>query len=115
MAVLRHKRCRRHQYRKSWQWQSALGQQDVEENDQEAILVDDGSDVLHLSVPANAPYQHLYAIAGFRNGEDLATRAAPLIEWKRVPALPHNGLCYRRSPISAVKWPRASLCRAASC
>lgn len=52
IAALGHKRSRCHQCRKSWQWQAALGQQDIEKNDQQAVLFDDGNDVLHTD-PAN--------------------------------------------------------------
>jgi hypothetical protein len=47
MAALCQERRRRHQYRKSRQRQSAFGQQDVEENDQQTIPLDVGSDLLH--------------------------------------------------------------------
>ena len=47
IAVLRDERCRGHQRRKSRQGQSALGQKDVEENDQHAMMLDERNDVLH--------------------------------------------------------------------
>jgi len=45
IAVLRDERCRGHQRRKSRQGQSALGQKDVEENDQHAMMFDERNDV----------------------------------------------------------------------
>lgn len=47
IAALCNKRCRGHQCRKGRQRHSALGQQDVDENDQQAMLFNDGNDVLH--------------------------------------------------------------------
>jgi hypothetical protein len=56
IAALRDERSRCHQGRKSWQWQAALGQQDIEENDQQAMLFDDRNDVLHASPASLARY-----------------------------------------------------------
>ena len=53
---MRDKRCRGHQCRKSRQRHSALGQQDVEKNDQQAMLFDDRNDVLHADLASLARY-----------------------------------------------------------
>jgi hypothetical protein len=54
IAALRDKRSRCHQCRESWQWQAALGEQDIEENDHQAMLFDDGNDVLHAIPPVSS-------------------------------------------------------------
>src|SRR5258708_4484954 len=85
MVAFCHERCRRNQYRKGRQRQSAFGQQNVEENDQQAIPLDIRCDLLHwLSIYLKATFALLSRLSGLassptRENDDRARHTASSI------------------------------------